>query len=109
MTQIVDRCIKDMCDKCHKNLDGPCAWLSLGNEYCDEIMNIQQEIDRLNSIIRIEIDENDELQQRINKVIDDLNDTLEINQHMKIGNNELVQLDIDHIKKIIDILRGEDK
>ena len=68
MTQIVDRCIKDMCDKCHKNLDGPCAWLSLGNEYCDEIMNIQQEIDRLNSIIRIEIDENDELQQRINEL-----------------------------------------
>ena len=49
-----------------------------------------------------------ELQDRIDKVIDDLNDTLEINKHIKIGNNELVQLDIDHIKKIIDILRGEE-
>ena len=98
MTQIVDKCIKDMCDECHKNLDGPCAWLSLGNEYCDEIMNIQQEIDRLNSIIRIKIDENYELKQRNDKAI-------EYNQKIYDTSTENERL----LAKInLDILRGED-
>lgn len=46
MTQIVDERLKKMCDECHSHLDKPCAWLSLGNEYCTEIMDIQQELQR---------------------------------------------------------------
>ena len=51
MTQIVDERIKKMCDECHSHLDKPCAWLSLGNEYCEEIMNIQQELQRKDNLI----------------------------------------------------------
>lgn len=47
MTQIVDERLKKMCDECHSHLDKPCAWLSLGNEYCEEIMNIQQELQEI--------------------------------------------------------------
>lgn len=47
------------------------------------------------------------LEKRINKVTDDLQNTLEKNDHIKIGNNELVQLDIDHIKYLINSLKGE--
>lgn len=53
MTQIVDERLKKMCDKCHSHLDKPCAWLSLGNEYCGEIMNIQQELQRKDNQIQI--------------------------------------------------------
>ena len=51
MTQIINDKLKKCCNQCHKYMDGHCAWLSLGNEYCDEIMNVQQEIERLNNII----------------------------------------------------------
>ena len=51
MTQIVDERLKKMCDECHSHLDKPCAWLSLGNEYCEEIMNIQQELQKKDNII----------------------------------------------------------
>lgn len=47
MTQIVDKNLYKMCSKCQSMFDKPCAWLSLGNEYCDEIMNIQQQINQL--------------------------------------------------------------
>jgi len=47
MTQIVDDRLKKMCNKCQSMFDKPCAWLSLGNEYCDEIMDIQRKIDQL--------------------------------------------------------------
>ena len=47
MTQIVDKKIKLMCDYCKSHFDKPCAWLSLGNEYCTEIMEIQKELEKL--------------------------------------------------------------
>ena len=47
MTQIVDKRLVKMCDKCQSMFDKPCAWLSLGNEYCDEIMDIQNKLDQL--------------------------------------------------------------
>ena len=47
MTQIVNEKLKKMCNKCQSNLDKPCAWLSLGNEYCTEIMETQKAIDQL--------------------------------------------------------------
>lgn len=44
MTQRVhDYCVY-MCNQCSKSSDKPCAWLSLGNEYCDEIMDIERYI-----------------------------------------------------------------
>ena len=47
MTQIVDKKLKLMCDCCKSHFDKPCAWLSLGNEYCTEIMEIQKELEKL--------------------------------------------------------------
>lgn len=53
MTQIVDKRLSKMCNKCQSMSDKPCAWLSLGNEYCDEIMEIQQEIERLKEDVEL--------------------------------------------------------
>lgn len=47
MTQIVDKKLKLMCANCKSHFDKPCAWLSLGNEYCTEIMEIQKELEKL--------------------------------------------------------------
>ena len=47
MTKKVVKELENMCNHCQYMLDKPCAWLSLGNEYCDEIMNIQKKIDNL--------------------------------------------------------------
>lgn len=51
MTQVINKKIRKCCDHCQSMLDKPCAWLSLGNEYCDEIMEANEEIDRLNNVI----------------------------------------------------------
>ena len=48
-----------------------------------------------------------EINNSKNEVVDDLQKTIELNEHIKIGNNELVQLDIDHIKYLINKLNGE--
>lgn len=47
MTQTVDKKLKLMCDCCKSHFDKPCAWLSLGNEYCTEIMEIQKKLEKL--------------------------------------------------------------
>ena len=47
MTQIVDKRLVKMCNKCQSMFDKPCAWLSLGNEYCTEIMETQEVINQL--------------------------------------------------------------
>ena len=47
MTQVINKKLMKCCDQCHKYMNGACAWLSLGNEYCDEIMAVQQQIDQL--------------------------------------------------------------
>ena len=47
MTQIINKKLRKCCETCNKYMDTPCAWLSLGNEYCTEIMEVQQEIERL--------------------------------------------------------------
>ena len=47
MTQVINKKLIKCCDQCHKYMNGACAWLSLGNEYCDEIMEIQKVIDQL--------------------------------------------------------------
>lgn len=45
--QKVNEKLKEMCDLCQSHCDKPCAWVSLGNEYCTNIMNIQNELDML--------------------------------------------------------------
>lgn len=50
MQRINDK-LKSLCKFCSSNLDKPCAWISLGNEYCDRIMNVQNELDNRNEII----------------------------------------------------------
>ena len=47
MTQVINKKLMKCCDCCKSHFDKPCAWLSLGNEYCDEIMETQQVIDQL--------------------------------------------------------------
>lgn len=51
MTQLINDKLKKCCVHCKTLLDKPCAWLILGNEYCATIMEVQQEIERLNNII----------------------------------------------------------
>lgn len=46
MTQRVNEKLKEMCRACSVHSDRPCAWLSLGNEYCSEIMNIQEMLEQ---------------------------------------------------------------
>lgn len=45
MTQIINDKLKKICNNCR--YDKSCAWISLGNEYCDDIMEAQHEIERL--------------------------------------------------------------
>ena len=47
MTQVINKKLMKCCDNCHKYMNSACAWLSLGNEYCDEIMETQKVIDQL--------------------------------------------------------------
>ena len=60
MTQLINKKLRKCCDHCQSMLDKPCAWLSLGNEYCEEIMEVNKEIDRLNNVIN-------ELEKELNK------------------------------------------
>lgn len=47
MTQVINKKLMKCCDQCHKYMGKPCAWLSLGNEYCTEIMEAQKQLDQL--------------------------------------------------------------
>ena len=40
MTQIISKELKEKCNECQKKIEkgSVCAWLSLGNEYCTDIM-----------------------------------------------------------------------
>ncbi len=46
MTQVINKKLMKCCDCCKSHFDKPCAWLSLGNEYCTEIMETQKVIDQ---------------------------------------------------------------
>jgi len=70
MTQIVDCRLKKMCNKCESNLDKPCAWLSLGNEYCDEIMDIEKQLRGLNYQCRYLKRTRDIMQEYLKLIID---------------------------------------
>lgn len=47
MTQVINKKLMKCCDCCKRHFDKPCAWLSLANEYCDEILETQKVIDQL--------------------------------------------------------------
>ena len=47
--------------------------------------------------------------EAMNIVLNNLKETLKVNNHIKQGENELVCLDIDHINYLISILEGKDK
>ena len=53
MTQRINDKLKKCCELCQSHLDKPCAWLSLGNEYCDTIMEMQNELNMQNEIIEL--------------------------------------------------------
>lgn len=73
MTQIINDKLKKICENCREKCDKPCAWISLGNEYCDDIMEAQQELERLNNII-------DELEKYLKNRIDELQEQEKIYQ-----------------------------
>ena len=50
---------------------------------------------------------NIKLLNRINEVIEDLERTLEVNKHYKDKYNEWVNVDVDHIKYLLEKLKGE--
>ncbi len=45
----------------------------------------------------------------MNMVVNDLKNTLKINNHIKQGKNELICLDVDHINYLISTLERKDK
>lgn len=47
MTQVINKKLMKCCVCCKSHFDKPCAWLSLGNEYCTEIIETQKVIDQL--------------------------------------------------------------
>jgi methionine aminopeptidase len=49
-----------------------------------------------------------ELEERIDKAIEDLKRTIKFNKHYKDKYNEWVNVDVDHIKYLLEILKGED-
>lgn len=65
MTQRINDKLKKCCELCQSHLDKPCAWLSLGNEYCDTIMEVQADIEIKDKVIENLEKENKELRKRI--------------------------------------------
>lgn len=95
MTQVINKKLMKCCDQCHKYMNGACAWLSLGNEYCDEIMETQKVIDQLTNNWRLleewlidyqtNMDNPDIYEEGI---IDCLDEVLDKIKEIKEGNNE---------------------
>lgn len=110
MTQLINEKLKKCCENCHSLLDKPCAWLSLGNEYCDAIMEVQQEIERLNKCycnrsdcagrLNQKNEVYDSVVQRNEKAIEYLEAVNKSNQKMFV----LVEK-----QYLLDILKGEDR
>ena len=66
------------------------------------------EVKLYNQINKIdEILKNDYITMNI--VVNDLKETLKVNNHIKQGENELICLDVDHINYLISTLEGKDK
>lgn len=57
MTQKINDKLKKCCELCQSHLDKPCAWLSLGNEYCDTIMEVQSDIEIKDKVIDYAMEE----------------------------------------------------
>ena len=95
MTQQVHSCCKDMCKLCRETMDKPCAWLSLGNEYCDEIIRIDATLCHYKSKYF-------DLQKRIDKAVEYCKETLDLKEEY---NNEVECV----VNDLLDILRGKDE
>ena len=96
MTQQVHSCCKEMCKLCRETMEGPCAWLSLGNEYCDEIIRIDATLCHYKSKYF-------DLQKRIDKAIKFVEALKE-----EIYDNEEYIIDNIELNIMLDILRGKD-
>lgn len=88
--------------------EGKMTLLGIGNKTYKIPNDVMKAIEDMSNHINNLEEKNRKKNIIINEVIEDLQDTLGINNHIKIGNNELVQLDIDHIKYLIDRLRGKE-
>lgn len=94
MTQVINKKLMKCCDCCKSHFDKPCAWLSLGNEYCTEIMETQKVIDQLtNNWNELEewlksyialFDNPDTLEEQ---TLEDLEEVLDKMKEIKEGNN----------------------
>ena len=101
MTQVINKKLMKCCDCCKSHFDKPCAWLSLGNEYCTEIMETQKVIDQLtNNWNELEEDINNKIKDiktnfsqvngnyfNMNYVIDTYEEVLDKMNEIKEGNN----------------------
>lgn len=81
----------------------------------NEIISLHIEIEELQDEIKTLLKENSNKEKVIrkyeemrNKAIEDLERTLEVNKHYKDNYNEWINVDIDHIKYLLEILKGED-
>jgi hypothetical protein len=70
---------------------------------------LENKIEQLEKYIEVREQEIGELQDRIDKVIYDLEKTKELNyKHILSRDNIVIHLDIDHIEYLLNILKGKE-
>ena len=84
------------------------------NNIKDRSFLTEKEVQMSNELIKRRkiIEKQDEILKKdyvaMNIVVNDLKETLKVNNHIKQGENELICLDIDHINYLIFTLEGKD-
>lgn len=102
MTQLINDKLKKCCVHCQTLLDKPCAWLSLGNEYCPTIMEVQQEIERL------EVESENKLHEKYPFIVENgiiCRKNKEIERLNK--ENNILKKNAEHNDKVVDNVNWE--
>ena len=89
----------------------PKKWLTF-DEIKDKVAypTAQNKIEQLEKYIEVKEQECDDLQDIIDKAIEDLEKTKELNdKHILARDNVIIHLDIDHIEYLLNILKGDNK